>query len=300
MTRRSRFILLMAAGGIVSAAGALIAGCMQSIDPDSDKGGVPPTTKNDGGASSSTGNGSCPTGEVCSTPGTTQCTLDSPECFYLCGSPLCALGPDPANADAGAAIPDAAAVPPIYLGSTDTQVLADGSTTGDPCVQIEALSLEIRQRSCSPCHEATAGTTKALCGCTLNYVMNDPMLLTGVSPDYQLPDGGSFPYITPGSPESSLIWYRINNTTMPPPHASADTLLGPEAGAALIYPSVEDVSILSQWITSCLTDAGLNPTQYYGGGLGGSQCFGPCGAADGGTVTTTTATPVVDAGAGDK
>lgn len=301
MTRRHRVVLLIAAGSVLSIAGAFVAGCMQSLDPDTAKGGAT-LSAGDAGASTGSGNANCPSGEVCSNP-TSQCTLDSPECFYLCGSPLCALGPSPDDPDAGAPIPSAADVPPIYVGSTDSQIVADGSTTTDPCVQMEAEAVTIRQRSCSPCHEATAGTTKALCGCTLTYIMSDQQLMAGVSPDIPGPDGGNGAYLTPGSPANSLIWVRIANNTMPPPLSSATQILGSEAGAALVYPTVEDVSVLSEWITSCLGDAGANPAEAFGGGLNGSMCFGPC-SGDGGTgasaVTTGGGTPVVDAGAGDK
>lgn len=304
MTRRNRFVLLIAAVSTVSLGGAVVAGCMQSFDPDTAAGGGGSSTAGggDSGAGTASSNSNCSAGEVC-TPPSAQCTLDSPECFYLCGSPLCALGPDPTNPDAGAVIPQAAAVPPIYVGSTDTQIVADGSTTADPCVQMEAESLLIRQRSCAPCHEATAGTSKALCGCTLNYIMNDQTLMTSISPDVPGPDGGNGAYLTPGSPVNSLIWFRIANNTMPPAFSLASQILGQEAGAALVYPTVEDVSVLSEWITDCLVDGGANPAEQFGGGLNGSMCFGPCGS-DGGaastTTTTTTTTHAVDGGDGGK
>jgi hypothetical protein len=285
MTRRSRIVLLIAAGGVVSMAGGLVAGCMQSFDPASDQAG--PVGSSDSGVTSPPSTDTtCPPGEVCSQP-SQQCTLDSPQCFYLCGSPLCANGPNPNIADAGPLIlPDAATVPPIFIGSTDTQVVADGSTTTDPCVQIEAASVEIRQRSCAPCHSTTATSSRPLCSCTLNYIMDDQMLIAKVSPDYTLPDGsGPFPYITPGNPASSLIWYRIVNQSMPIARASADAILGVDAAAALVYPTNEDVSILSQWITTCLNDGGI-PGELFGGGLNGSTCFGPC-QGDGGTPAPT-------------
>jgi len=122
---------------------------------------------------------------------------------------------------------------------------------GNPCVSIEQQSLAIRQQSCALCHEATSGT-RAACVCTLNDILDDQFLLTMVSPDYIAPDGGNMAYLTPGDPDASLIYVRTANGQMPPPLAFTEAIVGPEAGAALVYPSVEDVSLLNEWITSCL------------------------------------------------
>jgi hypothetical protein len=266
----NRFVLLIAVPGAFAMAADVMVGCFQSYDPASASGS--PVTAGDGGGS----NTACPPGEVCSSPAA-QCTLDSPECFYLCGSPLCALGFDPNNPDAGATIPQATDVPPIYLGSTDTMLTADGSTTTDPCVQIEAQSLFIRQQSCSPCHTAAAGTTKAACSCALTGILDDSTLVTATSPAFKTPAGAPAPYVVPGNPGASLIYERIVSGAMPPPNPALE--LGPAAAAALVYPTPSDVSVLYEWIVDCVagTDGGAYGSSYYGGTLGGTTCFGPCG-----------------------
>jgi hypothetical protein len=254
-------------------------GCFQAYDPTT-AAGPPAATGSEGGSASVT-TSSCPVGEVCSTPAA-QCALDSPECFYLCGSPLCALGFDPANPDAGAVIPQATAEPPIYVGSTDTQMVADGSTTADPCVQIESQALFIRQQSCAPCHAAPAGTTKSACSCALTDILNDMALTTVTSPD-EAPPGSSSSvvsgghYVVPGNPSASLIYQKIASGLMPPANPTLE--LSPDAAAALVYPTPSDTSVLYAWILNCVAgaDGGAYASSYYGGSLNGTTCFGPCG-----------------------
>jgi hypothetical protein len=270
MMRRNRYGLLMTVSGSALLTTAVLVGCFQSLDPTAAT-DPPPTTTSGGGEDGGGGNTTCPQGEVCSAPGATQCALDSPQCFYLCGSPLCALGPDPNNLDGGAPIPQATGVPPIFL--------ADGSTTTDPCVQIEAESLAIRQQSCAPCHTATP---RALCSCGLNNVMDDGFLVSTTTTNF-LVDGGPGLYVDPGNPGSSVIYERIANGTMPPPPSTASGILGSTstAFANLIYPTPADLSVLGEWILNCVqgTDGGAHDSNYYGGTLGGTTCFGPCGDA---------------------
>lgn len=275
MKRHNQVTLLFFVGGALSAASAAVGGCLQSYDPVAASGGGGLTTAP---GDSSGGGASCPTGQVCNDPGTAQCTLDSFQCFFQCGSPLCALGPDPGGAVDGAPIPQAAAVPPIFVGSTDTQFggTADGSTTTDPCVQIESQAVQIRQQSCAECHVADP---KPACGCALNNIMDDAYLTSTNSPDYTLEGGAPYPYIAPGNPQGSLIYARIAARTMPPIYTIASNVVGPDAAAALIYPTPSDMSVLYTWIQNCLGDGGAYASNYYGGGLNGSTCFGPCGEA---------------------
>lgn len=293
MTRRDRLILLLALGSALPVAGALMGGCMQSYDPSTDKGsGTAAVTGSSTGSASS-----CAPGVVCADPSPTQCALDSPECFYLCGSPLCALGNDPVNPDAGAPIPAASATPPIFLGSTDTQIQGDGGTTPDPCVQIESQAVLIRSRSCAPCHQTQGSSTKVGCECPLSYILDDQQIATNSSP------ATGIPYILPGQPEGSYIYQRIQGNTMPPSPSIAEGLIGVEAGAAIVYPTPEDQSVLYEWIQNCVVgaDGGAYSSSAYGGGLNGSTCFGACdgggtGPADAATAPATAA--IVDAGGG--
>jgi hypothetical protein len=274
MKRRNRSILFIAAPCIVVVAAAVTA-CFQGYDPTSASGGALTTGGDGGGGGGGGGSAPCPTGEVCSDPNPTQCTLDSPECAYLCGSPLCALGNDPADPDAGAPIPQAAAVPPIYLGSGGVVGgVLDGATATDPCVQIEAESLVIRTRSCAPCHQ----TPNTLSGTSLTYILEDSMLVTGSSTDNPPP----VRFLIPGDPAGSFIYQKVSSGAMPPPN---EQILGGDAAAALVYPTPSDVSVLYGWILNCVqgTDGGAYASSYYGGGVNGTTCFGPCGSGgDGG------------------
>jgi hypothetical protein len=287
MTRRNRLIWLVLAPGAVAVPG--VVGCLQELDPDAATGGGIPVeggstdARNAASPEASGGQvGPCPSGEVCSSPGTNQCALDSPECFYLCGAPLCALGPDPNNPDAAPTIPQAATVPPVFVGGIDTEAFVDGSTTTDPCVQIEAESLAIRQRSCAPCHNGRPPGPSQGYG-NLNFVMNDSVLAASQSAEGIMTDGGALaPYIVPGNPPASLFYQKVAGGSMPPSRSLCENLIGYEAGAGIVYATPADVSILYAWILDCFpgTDGGGNASTY-GGGLGGTTCFGPCGDAGG-------------------
>jgi hypothetical protein len=269
-------------GAVVLA--AAMAGCFQEIDDGAATGqGIKAPSVDAGNAThqgSSGQVGPCPSGEVCSSPGAMQCALDSPQCFYLCGAPLCALGPDPGNPDAGVVFPQAAIDPPIFVGSTDSELFADGSTTTSPCAQVEAESLFIRQRSCAPCHAGQPPGPSQGEG-NFNSIMNDSLLVTTQSATGIMTDGGALArYVVPGDPNSSLVFQTITGGSMPPTPSLSENLIGYEAGAGIVPLTPADVSILYAWILACVpgTDAGVYGAQY-GGGLGGTQCFGPCGDA---------------------
>jgi hypothetical protein len=95
------------------------------------------------------------------------------------------------------------------------------------------------------------------------------------------PDGGLATFVVPGNPGASAVYSRIAAGQMPP--ANPTMYLGPEAGAAVVFPTPSDLSVLYGWILNCVqgTDGGAYASSYYGGTLGGTTCFGPCGG-DGG------------------
>jgi len=107
--------------------------------------------------------------------------------------------------------------------------------------------------------------------------MNDTTLTTATSPSFKTPSGAPAPYVIPGNPTASLIYERIVAGQMPPGTPTLE--LGPDAAAALVYPTPSDVSVLYEWIQNCVTgtDGGAHASSYYGGTLGGTTCFGPCG-----------------------
>jgi hypothetical protein len=246
------------------AASVFLAGC-QTYDRGAASGPQTAQTQHVGG--------SCPVGEVCSTPAD-QCAYGSPECFYLCGSPSCAL--------ADAAIPPELTKPPIYL--------PDGAVTTDPCEAVREESLLIREQSCTPCHSGEPpAPSKGPEG--LNYILDDGKLATSVSPDYRLPDGGGKPYVVPGDPLDSFIYQRVVAGEMPMPRNAVDGYIGAKAGASIVYPTPSDISVLYEWIRDCVP--GANPTanssNYYGG------CFGPCSDDDAATETAPFADAAVNA-----
>ncbi len=264
--------LLVAVGVPAVAAGMM--GCLQELDRNAAT--KPPPSGGSSSGGGGTTNLTCPTGEVCSSPGTTQCQLDSPECFFMCGSPLCAIGVDPDNPDAGLVIPPVTADPAIFT-STDTIRLAN-PTTNDPCVQIAAQSMAIRERSCAPCHGGALG--KGIVA-NLNFILDDSMLASTKSTQ-------STPLVAPGNPLGSYFYKMVSTFAMPPPPDQVGMILQGKA-ADLVRTTPSDVSVFYAWILNCIpgfTDGGAYQSSAYGGGVNGTTCFGPCGAgaADAGAM----------------
>jgi hypothetical protein len=247
--RRNRLGWLAAATGLallsVSVAG--LAGCFQELDSGAAGGGSAV-----GDQPSSAGGAACGgAGEVCSSPNG-QCAMDSPECFYLCGSPLCAVGTNPTN---GTGLPPVAGTaPPIYVGNTDTLLFADGGSTADPCAQVEANSIAIRARSCAPCH-----STGPQAQGNFTSVMNDGMLVN--APSNEMPN---VPYVAPGNPLGSMVYQQVVSGLMPPSQSLSIQILGPDAGASIASTSPSEASMLYEWILNCVpgTDGGAHKSNY--------------------------------------
>jgi hypothetical protein len=157
--------------------------------------------------------------------------------WQLCQSPSCDLP----NGD----IPFLNQTPPIYL--------PDGSTTTNPCAEVEQASMTIRQTYCVPCHEGSSAQGN------LGFILDDNELATAVSQSGTT-DGGPARLIVPGAPLQSLLYVNVaqglgkSATGMPPPTTT-------------LRPSASDLSVLYAWITACFsgTDAGayeLGPGDY--------------------------------------
>jgi hypothetical protein len=185
-------------------------------------------------------------------PPSGQCATGSAECFALCGSPSCA--------DLDGLLPPNLGTPVIYQ--------ADGSTTTNPCAQIEQESMTIRERSCAPCH------TSSVSGTALTFILTDSKLVT--SPGPLLNDSGKpEPFVVPGDPADSIIYKFVVTGQMPP--ANPSDIIGQTAAATLVTPSQADISVLYSWILNCVpgTDGGAYGASYYGGN------YGPAGSAAG-------------------
>ena len=197
-----------------------------------------------------------------------SCPPNSALCFQLCGSPTCAL---PDNS-----IPANLATPGIML--------PDGGVTASPCDAIEAVSMQIRERSCGVCH-GPSGPPAAV----YNWVLNDHDLVT---------KAGSLgsPLVIPGDPESSRLIQLVQSrfggaqTGMPLNSSQAATIVGSTVANTIQYPTPEDLSVLSAWILNCVegADGGAYTTSYYGDFYGPGTDAGAAAAAQ---------TTGVDAGA---
>jgi hypothetical protein len=178
---------------------------------------------------------------------TEQCEAGSNLCYQLCGSPSCALVDNSIPAELAAS----------------TIVLPEGGTAADACAQIDALSMQIRQRSCAPCH----GPPPAPGFDGLNFILNDQELVS------QTPSVVTAPVVTPGDPLGSVLYQRVQqgftgaSQGMPPPPSYLPSFAGPQVAATLVYPSSEDLSILYAWILSCVPGANgaAYASSYYGG-----------------------------------
>ena len=171
--------------------------------------------------------------------------------WQLCGSPSC----DSPNGT----VPVLLDTPVIYL--------PDGSTTSNPCDEVEVESNKIRQTYCAGCHESPAGQGG------LGFILEDSQLATAFSQTALLADGGPQRLLIPGDPYGSRLYQRVatglgsTGAGMPP---------APLAGAAATpRPTAADLSVLYAWIVACV------PGADGGGYVNGGGSYGP-GAADAG------------------
>jgi hypothetical protein len=206
----------------------------------------------------------------------TQCAPNSAECFALCGSPMCYT---PVS---GGSIPVAESTPPIYN--------PDGSTTSNPCDQIEAESLVIRARSCGQCH------TKASNQGGFSYVLDDALLVTTPSGRDKAPND-PWQMLIPNDPVDSYVYHRIVVGEMPPSSDTAAGLIGSDQAQTIVYPSAADESVLYTWISNCVqgADGGAYSISEYGaGGPYGPDAGG--GAPASGNGAASASAPATDAG----
>jgi hypothetical protein len=273
MKRRIPLVLLLTPpvvpGGFLIA-GLLVAGCFQTIN-DGNIGGGPQNSV----ATSPPGNvGSDLPAPFADADVSQQCEPGSALCYQLCLSPECATQDDAGNV----------VLPPVL--QTPVVLLPEGSTSDDPCADVEARSLQIRQQACAQCHDKGNGGTTLI----WNYVLDDQALVTTIAP------GLAAPLVIPGNPSASVLLQKIQlgiaggALGMPPSQALATGDVKAQIAATIVYPTPEDVSLLYAWILNCVpgTDGGAySPSSYYGGNYGpdggvGSSAGGGSGAADAG------------------
>lgn len=129
--------------------------------------------------------------------------------------------------------------------ATPALELADGRVASDSCEAVRLQAYEILDRTCAHCHSgdtpgARQGTPPFDC------VLDEERMVTMVSstakdPDTKLPAR----FLVPGDADHSRIYLRPLHGEMPPPD-----VIGLPANPR---PSVSDLSVLRQWIESCVS-----------------------------------------------
>jgi len=138
-----------------------------------------------------------------------------------------------AGADAGAG--------QAFTTSLDTPAieLEDGTTTRDPCVATTQQAREILTTHCAECH-APPGAAAGF-----SSILDFPTLITLRSATAKDPDTQEFVrLLIPGQPEKSRVYLRARNGEMPPTR--------PPSERQLPRPTTSDISVLQDWIRSCL------------------------------------------------
>jgi hypothetical protein len=122
--------------------------------------------------------------------------------------------------------------------------LADGGTASDACQATTRDAAAILEQNCARCHGgdnpgARQGTPPFDC------VLDTDRLVTMVSATVKDPlSMQPARFLMPGAPDRSRIYLRPLNGEMPPPD-----IIGLPANPR---PSVSDLSVLRQWIASCV------------------------------------------------
>ena len=149
-------------------------------------------------------------------------------------------------------------------------------STTDPCVAINDAALAIRKRSCGACH--TPGAQAATVS-HFDYVLDDMKLATSKN------NAQTKNMVVPGDPLNSYVYQRVvgglkvGNGGMPPDISAVPSIVGASAYQAnpniVVYPTASDVSVLYEWILTCMPGANASANQdTYGGGV-----HGPAAAA---------------------
>jgi hypothetical protein len=141
---------------------------------------------------------------------------------------------DPATAaDAGPGYTVSLDTPPIELD------FEGEDTTRDPCVATTEQARAILERNCSGCHAPPAGMGG------FRAILDFPVLVTATSSTQRNPvTGEPVRLVVPGDPEGSRLYRRAAAGEMPP---MRDASL-----PALPRPTISDISVLREWIESCL------------------------------------------------
>jgi hypothetical protein len=124
--------------------------------------------------------------------------------------------------------------PPLIALDTPAIDLPDGSTT-DPCVLTTLQATEILRTNCAGCHGGGPGENRG----EFDFILDFDKLKVARSKSTGMPR-----FVVPGFPEASRVYLRIARREMPPPQ--------PLGLPPLPRPTVSDISVLYEWIASCL------------------------------------------------
>jgi hypothetical protein len=128
--------------------------------------------------------------------------------------------------------------PPAIALETPPVSLPDGGTTTDPCVLTTWQATDILRTYCAGCHGG--GSPGAHQGETpFDFVLDFDKLKVARSTAPGMPR-----FAVPGFPEASRVYVRVARGEMPP--------MQPLGLPPLPRPTVSDISVLYEWIASCL------------------------------------------------
>lgn len=155
------------------------------------------------------------------------------------------------SAQAEAALrPDAGAGYTVALDTPPIDLDFEGEATRDPCVATTRQATAILQQHCAGCHAPPAGMGG------FRSILDFPTLVTLVSNTQRDPATNEpVRLVIPGDPDSSRVYRRVAGGEMPP---ARDASL-----PQLPSPTTSEVSILREWIASCLpaTEASAEPSR---------------------------------------
>ncbi|MDP9034495.1 MAG: hypothetical protein M3O50_06780 [Myxococcota bacterium] len=160
--------------------------------------------------------------------------------------------------------------------------LDDGGTSTDPCDLLKERAHAIRQTYCAQCHSPAPATSLG----GFDFCLDDAELLTARSKVYRDPAGNLRPMLVAGDPDNSWMYLRVGTIGDMPPLGSP-------------HPPPSDISVMREWISSCLgaKPAPAQAPSNVGAGDAANSPDGDAGGSDAGRAIDGSRPPV-DAGHG--
>jgi hypothetical protein len=157
----------------------------------------------------------------------------------------------------------------ILAGPLPFGFFVDGVLTDpeDPCDATRAQTAAILLKYCAQCHGGRSNAERQ--GVPPFDFLLDARKLTTTFTNNTMPP---LLFVAPGDPEHSRLYLRAWKNEMPPPDLPM---------LKYLRPTVSDISVLHNWITSC-TGAAPPPTTTGSGTGGGSSVDGGAAGAGGG------------------